>query len=132
VTDSVLTEEIEQFIRRELSSIQQLEILLLLRQRADRDWSAAEVSDELRAASDAVGTRLSELADRRLLLRESGKPDRYRYGPDSEARRKLVDGLADAYAQRRYSVIDLILSKPSDPIRVFAGAFRFRKEEDDG
>ena len=43
---------------------------------------------------------------------------------------KVVAAVADAYAERRYTVIDVIFSKPAERIRVFADAFRLRQDDD--
>lgn len=56
---------------------------------------------------------------------------RYRYQPSDGRLQHAVDLLETAYAERRYTVIDLIFAKPIDNLKVYADAFLFRKGKDD-
>ncbi|WP_240481198.1 hypothetical protein [Sandaracinus amylolyticus] len=108
-------------------SVEQLEILLLLRGHAERDWNAEEVAKELRIASISAGNRLADLAARGLLTEAS--PGRFRYAPNDPAMHAAVEGLAKVYPERRVSVIEIIFSKPNDVIRTFADAFKLRRDK---
>jgi hypothetical protein len=55
----------------------------------------------------------------------------YRYAANAELGR-AVDDLAVAYAERRYAVIELIFSRPTDKLQFFSRAFRLRRDDDDG
>ncbi|MGC4076081.1 MAG: hypothetical protein QM702_03425 [Rubrivivax sp.] len=56
----------------------------------------------------------------------------YRFGTSPAELATVVDRLARLYAGRRVSIIALIYSKPTDTLRTFADAFRFRKDGRDG
>jgi hypothetical protein len=106
-----------------IDSIEKLEVLLLLRARVEREWTAAEVALELRITDMSAAARLEDLASSRLLLGDGGTPVRYRYSPsDSEDVRSIAE-LAAAYSERRVSIITFIFSKPQARVRGFADAF---------
>lgn len=108
-----------------IHSVEQLEVLLLLRREADREWSPGDVASELVTTLDSVAARLEDLAERGFAVKVADDPPRYRWSGDG-ARDGLVDELASLYARRRVSVISEIFSRPSETIRTFADAFRLR------
>jgi hypothetical protein len=127
-----LSEELLAFIRQHIHSVEQLEMLLLVR-REKGDWTPEKVSEEMRTALPSAFDRLADLEQRGLLVsHRNGTGPAYRYAPKSGELEQIVSSLADAYAERKYTIIDLIFSKPIDKIRVFANAFRLRRDEDDG
>ncbi len=125
-----LTEDVRQFLLDRIGSVVELETLLLLR-RVPREWSGEDLAGELRIERKAAAEQLAALAAKGLLVAAPGS-ERYRYGPDSDTVRRLVDGLAAAYEDRRVTVISLIYSQPRDTVQVFADAFRIRKDDADG
>lgn len=126
-----LPDPLKQFIGRHINSVEQLEILLLLKRSAPREWSAEEVSRELSTSRYAAEGRLMDLASRHLAaIREDGPLLHFRYvagNPDDA----LVAQLMEVYAQRRTSIITMIYSKPADRIASFADAFRLRRPPPD-
>lgn len=128
---SQLPEEVVQLVREHILSLEQLEILLLLRARAGQEVTPELVRDEVRTSESSAETRLADLARRGFLkVRNATGQTLYSYQPRDAALARAVDLLERAYAERRYTVIDLIFSKPIDNLRVYAGAFRFRKGND--
>jgi hypothetical protein len=128
VADNDLPAEVKQLIADHIVSVEQLEILLLIAARPDAEWSARGVSEEVRTSERSAAARLADLHDHGLLVaRDAGGEQHYRYGPASEWKRRAIALLAIAYAERRYTIIDFIFSKPIENLRVYADAFRFRK-----
>ena len=126
-----ISDELKAFILEHVDSIEGIEVLLLLSAHRERTWTATEVSRELRSSFDSAANRLRALQTKRI-LREEG--DRtlseeliYRYGPQSEKMDFLIGRLAELYRTRRFSVMNLIFSKPAESIRTFADAFKIRK-----
>jgi len=108
------------FIRDHVSSLEQLEILLWLRQHPGRACTAVEVARELRTLESSARSRLSDLATRGLLHGEGGAPGiAYRYVALDAAREQVVAELDREYATHRYAVIELIFSKPLENVTVF-------------
>jgi hypothetical protein len=111
-------------IDQHIHSVEQLEVLLLLRATPDKAWTIAEVARAMVSQPDTARQRLRDLSARRL-LRTDG--DTYTYGPDP-ATDRAVGELAAAYATRRIKVVGLIFAKPSDAVLGFSDAFRLRKD----
>ncbi len=129
MTPGGIPERVTRLIAEHIHSIEQLEVLLLARRTADRDWSAEEVARELTTLPDSASTRLDDLAGRGFLVVADDVGPRFRYDTRDQERDRVVGELEDAYARRRVSVTSMIFSKPSENIRTFADAFRIRKED---
>ncbi len=129
--DSAIPDDVKRLLAERITSVEQLEMLLLLRGQPERAWTAAELSDELRSHPSSVAEQLDELLAQGFVRMIEGSPARYRYSPPNGVG-TTVDRLARAYAERRYRVIELIFSKPIEKLKVFADAFRLRKGEGDG
>jgi hypothetical protein len=125
-----LPRELLAFLREHINSLEQLEVLLLLRSSADRTWTPDEVSDELRTARTSVAARLADLARRGLVESVPGAAETFRFRPPNGSG-DVVNLLATTYAQRRHAVIEAIFAQPVDGIRLFAAAFRFRGDDDE-
>ena len=129
--DDKIPAEVKRLIHDRFNSVEQMEVFLLLREQSSREWNAVEVSRELRIQPESAATRLADLHAGGLLARSGADPDtpQYRYRPDTSDLERAADGLARAYKERRYTVIDLIFAKPADTIRTFSDAFRIRRED---
>lgn len=124
-------EDVRKLLARHINSVEQLEILLVLRRRPEVGWTATEVAEELRTSESSARTRLRDLSARGFVETVSSS-ETFRYAPSSAWLKGAVDQLADLYAERPYRVIDLIFAKPIDDLRVYADAFRYRKDESNG
>lgn len=122
----MIPQEVRDFIHAHIASVEQLEVLLLLRREAARTWTGAEVARELRINAASAAERLTDLQARGLLDHEGNGA--YRFSRDGDVER-AVGALARCYADARVSVINLIFSKPVDKIMSFADAFKFRGGE---
>jgi predicted ArsR family transcriptional regulator len=128
---SGLSQQVHGLIADRISSVVQLEVLLLLHGHPDQPWTADEVAAQLRIDPTWAEAQLAELATHGLVQRaDPAAVNAYRYTPASDDLRRTVDELSKAYADRRVAVISLIYSKPSDTLKTFADAFRIRKEKD--
>ena len=114
-----------QFIHTHIHSVEQLEVLLLLR-AAGGTWSGETVARELRISPISAAGRLADL-QRRHLLAPAAEPGTYSYAPATEQLAETVSHLAATYVQARFTIINLIFSSPEEKLRTFANAFRFKK-----
>ncbi|HEV3378330.1 MAG TPA: hypothetical protein VG126_13735 [Thermoleophilaceae bacterium] len=112
------------FIASHIVSVAQLEVLLMLRAAADKEWSASEMARALVTQPEAAAGWLEDLRQRGLASESEGK---YRYTPANDDLDRIVDDLAESYANYRVAVIGLIFARPSERITSFADAFRIRK-----
>jgi hypothetical protein len=114
-----------------IDSIEKLEVLLLLRNRVERPWTASEVALELRITEASSAARLEDLASSGLLVGTGENPVSYRFSPVQSDDVRDVAELATTYAERRVSVITFIFSRPQERVRGFANAFLLRHKRDD-
>ncbi len=131
MSDAVIPPRVQRFIATHIDSIEKLEVLLLLRAHAEREWTARDVSQELRIAEPSAIARLADLASRRLVM-QTGNGGGYRYGPASAEDAQDIADLQATYSTRRVSVISFIFSKPLEKVRGFADAFRLKRDKEDG
>jgi len=116
---------VEKFIRRHIDSVEQLEVLILLRENPEREWSAASVARELRSTTSAIQLRLDRLVDHRFVTKSHNGT----YSFDAQAQiASEIDELIATYRTRRTTIIEMIFAAPSDSVRSFADAFRLRGE----
>lgn len=119
--------EIARFIADCIDSVEQIDILLLLRAAPARRWSSDELSRHLRSSVASVNLRLTALVARGLAVQDRGLVRYSARGADDA----LIARLAAAYSERRPAVIDRIFAERDDPMQSFADAFRLRPENDD-
>lgn len=117
---------VKQLVLALIDSIPELETLLLLREHAERSWSAAEVGQRVYVSHAVAAHVLSELETRGFLAATEAS---YRYAPTTAELRNTVDDLADAYAHHLVEVTRMIHAKPSASVRQFADAFVLKKDK---
>lgn len=130
--DQVIPEDLRKFIDMHIDSVEQLEVLLLLRRSAGRSWTVEAVSEDLRSSDMSARIRLQDLTSRGMLERELAEGKTlFRYAPRDGRLAALIDRLADLYASRPARLIELIFSKPTDQLKALADSFRLRRTEDE-
>ncbi len=128
---SGFSDTLASFVRAHLSSVEQVEVLLLLHRTAPRRWTAVATSRELRLDPVSVARRLSEFHEHGILAVVPGAEAlEYWYEPSPAAPPRTLSELGTAYRDRRTSLINLIFAAPVDDARAFADAFRLRKREE--
>lgn len=122
--------EIEQFISNHISSVEQLEVLLLLFRSPDTYWGVDAIGHQLSLPLDIVGSRVRELR-RTGLVREGQTGAVYRFDAADPERVRMVELIAREYREKRIAVINAIYSANLTRLRTFADAFKIgnRKEE---
>lgn len=121
-----ISDNLSRFIRERLPSLEQIEIVLLLRRDPERGWTAPEVSQNLGTPPESTAMRLFLLASNGVIVFDasSGLP-RYRYvAGSSEAE---MDELDRVYADDRGALTALVGGGAPDPLRSFAEAFKLKK-----
>jgi hypothetical protein len=128
VAPASIPDPLLRFIKEHIHSVLQLEILLMMRERAG-DWTPDAVARELRITQQSAALRLDDLRVRGLLV-PGVEPGSSRYAPSTPQFAQLTDALAELYAAARYTVINLIFSEPGDSALSLAEAFRLRRKDD--
>ena len=122
----MISDELLQFIQTYVSSIWTLELLLLMRRSPERAWTADALNGELRSSRLIVANGLAALTTAGLVLGDANSTFYYR--PARPELGVLADQLAAAYAEFPFAVTQAILAAPNDKIRIFADAFRIKKD----
>jgi len=104
-----IPKNVRRLILRQIESVQQVEILALLRADPDRVWAADEVSRRLHINATACAAWLQGFAAANLVDRIGDAYQHAARGPSVRA----ADDLVDCFARRRLAVIDAIYSKVS-------------------
>lgn len=119
--------EFRTFVNNYINSVEQIEVLFVLRGDPQRVWTVDEISAILRSSSNSIRSRLESLAACGMSVGVQGEGYRYAAGGRLH---QMVEMLAEEYARRRFSVIELVFSRP-DAARTFADAFRLREDDEE-
>lgn len=119
---------VKQLLSRHIKSVEQLEVLLLLRSQPQRGWTATEVYDVIRSSQPSIQTRLQTFTAEGFLIEEKGPPQTFRFSPKDQTLHSAVDQTAAAYQTSRVRVIEAIFAPEVDPVQSFADAFKLRKD----
>ncbi|HVV81849.1 MAG TPA: hypothetical protein VHE35_02175 [Kofleriaceae bacterium] len=127
-------EDARRLLGREIDSIEKLELLFLAWSDQARTWTTAAAAERLRLPADAVATAADELASSGMLIRVG---ETYRLAGAAGPNAASVDALCRLYDADRLLVLKVMTSLAMDRIRssaarVFADAFRFRKDPGKG
>lgn len=132
MAEQAISERVRAFVAQQIDSVVQLEALLLLHAHPQKEFEPADVARELRIDAAWAEPQLLELCRKGLLKCNEASTRLFRYAPASPELDATVSDLAQAYATRRVTIISLIFSKPPNPIRSFAEAFRLRRDKPNG
>lgn len=126
MSTSRLPEEVKEILTDHIDSVSQLEALMLFFKDPERSWNPESLSRELRSNSTSASRQMSRLASSGFIRHTNG--DNYHYSPSSEKLRRSVEKLHDEYAEKQVAVITYIYEKPNDKLKVFADAFKLKKD----
>ena len=122
-----LSTEVKQFLRAHIQSLEQLEILALMRPEPERAWTARSVFDNILSNERSIERRLRAFTETGLLTTIAEAPQAYRYAPRSMELDRIVAETLQAYKLRRVMVTETIFRPEQDPAQTFADAFRFKQ-----
>jgi hypothetical protein len=121
-----VSEQLKAFLQQRLSSLDQIEVVMLLRADPARSWTAPEVAEALGTAPESAAMRLFLLASGGLIAFEPSTIPRYRYTAADAALNATLQELSEVLATNREDVL-AALNSPRDPIRSFSDAFKLKK-----
>lgn len=121
---TAIEERVFAFVRGAISSVWELELLLLLYRAPDRKWTPDELVQQLRASHMVVSSALRglRLAD---LVAEPER-GRFQYNSGDPARDETIQTLDTAFRTNPVSVIKMIAGAPDANLKIFSDAFRFK------
>lgn len=126
MSNESLPDDIRRFVLTSVPSVPFLEALLLLRSEPQQAWDARSVARRLYVPEHTAEQLLRDVEAAGLA--EGGEARSWRYGPQSDPLRAMVDRLAHAYTSHLVAVTTLIHSRVDRRAMQFADAFRFKKE----
>ncbi len=124
VSPAELPHGVRQFISRYINSVEELEILLLLRQGRDVSWTVQAVYDIILSTPLSVERWLNELVRQGLLI-SSDQPPLYRYAATDELAEQ-VTALAECYKITPVRIIESVYRPKADAAQSFADAFKLK------
>ena len=130
MTRNQIPPDVRKFVRREIKSVFQLEVLLLLHRTRERTWTVSEISQELGIDPEIAETQILSLTQLGLIRTSDTSSITYFYGPKDRDDELIVEKLATSYAKQRVGIFTLILSESNSRIRRFAEAFRLIRGAD--
>ena len=122
-----IPDTVRRLISESISSVPELEAILLLRADREREWTVDEAGARLYVSHTVAAHVLATLAAKGFFARTD---HRYRYAPATAALDAAVTALASAYTTNLIAVTHLIHSRPATSVLQFAEAFRMRKPRD--
>jgi hypothetical protein len=123
-----IPDDVRRFILASIPSVPYLEAMLLLRSDPDRSWSSKEIVRRLYMNEKQIDELLSDLCAAEILMATKEDAPLYRYCPQSDELKKVIDRLADTYSRNLIDVSHLIHSKTNKRAQQFADAFKWRKD----
>lgn len=114
---------VKQLISGRVTSVEQLEVVLLLAANDVRGWEPAEVAAALGTAPESAGMRLFLLSRAGVITySESGG---YRLSDEAIA---ASGDLTGAWRESQKELVDLVAPSRQDALRSFADTFKLRKD----
>jgi hypothetical protein len=121
-----VSDRLKAFLEQRLSSLDQIDVVMLLRADPARSWTAPEVAGALETAPETAAMRLFLLASGGLIAFEPSAIPRYRYASVDVETDSMLQQLSDVLSLNRDAVM-AALQTPHDPIRSFSDAFKLKK-----
>lgn len=122
---SRLPVDIKQLLIDHIFSVSQLEMLFLFHENSEQRWNTETISRELRSNPSAALQLLQKLHSQGFIkICETGE---YVYSPSPDLK-GVVERIHSVYKERPSAIISFLYEIPSDKLKGFADAFRFKKD----
>ena len=118
--------EVRQFIFRHLSSVEELEILILMVDGGSKEWTIEAIYQVILSSRPSVERGLDKFTAAGLLAKSPVQPASYTLPPSGEE--ATIRELARCYREAPVRVIEAIYQKSRDSAQGFADAFKFKRE----
>lgn len=118
--------DIKLFLTELIDSVSHLEVLLMLYNNKNREFTAENVSREMRSNSHSASNQLLQLKHKGLLATTDEKS--YKYWPATPELDEKVKSLAALYNEMPVAIVTCIYEKPTDRLKGFSDAFKFKKD----
>lgn len=100
---------VEDFVRKNIRSVWQLEMLLLMKS-SNKPLNASEIANALYLTDETVWSGINDFEKNGLVGPSYVEPKSYVYAPRTTELRDAVEQTGKAYGERRVAIINLIFS----------------------
>jgi hypothetical protein len=118
------------FVRDNIESMEQLELLALVLESPDKWWDPTTVAATLGIGKEAARYALEHLASRNLLAIVISGDVRYRFQPGDEELGSRVKEFASVWGSNRIAITQIVVRQAASGIRNFAKAFKIGRDAD--
>lgn len=119
--------KIEEFIKSQIASVDELRALLLFRASPQTSRDADGTAVKLYIPPSVAANVLARLAAKGFLVADGERPNYYRFQPQTPELAGLIGELAELDRQRPVTLIKMIYDRPKQ-VQAFADAFKLKKE----
>jgi hypothetical protein len=130
VTPAEIPASVVWFVRDHVTSLDELELLLLLLQSPDKWWDASSAARETGTDTTSARRTLERFASQNLLAIAVTGDVRYRFQPGDARLRQAADAFNAVYRTNRLAILHLVTGRQQRSLRDFANAFRIRRDDD--
>ncbi|MBI3898963.1 MAG: hypothetical protein HY308_11805 [Gammaproteobacteria bacterium] len=121
-----IPEDVRRFVLTSITSVPQLEAILLLRSDAKHSWDGKHVAQRLYVSEKLADQLLTDLCAAGVLVVTGQENLLYRYQPSSDELMQMIDRVATVYSKNIVAMTNLIHSETSKKAQKFADAFKLR------
>lgn len=126
-------DELQRFLFEHVESYEELELVVLLRRKRERDWSVEDAAAELRLPASSCLAGLEEL-EHRGLVAKGPLVGTFRYAPCSLELAARLAQLDESYRSQRLTVVMLMSVNAIERLRIatlhrFADTLRLRDKD---
>lgn len=125
--ENPVSDRLRSFLKEYITSLEQLEILLLLSNEPGRTWNIEQVFKVTQSNHASVAERLRSLAGVGFLAVEDDAGTVFRFRPKSPELTDLVKELGRTYPMARARIIEIIFSGKISQAQHFADSFKFKR-----
>jgi hypothetical protein len=118
---------LEDFIKTQLDSVEELRALLLFHSDLQREWNIVAIVTELHVPPPMAAAILEKLVTKHFLVADGG-PGRYRFQPGTPELSQLVNELAEMDRHKPVTLLNMVYSRTKG-VQAFADAFKIKKED---
>ena len=125
MTEGGIPTRTRDFINRHISSVEQIELLILLAAIPEKRWTMPQLVKELRSSEGSISQRLRPLLEQGLVACDG---ESFFFAPTPPEKAVLCREALTVYQEYRVRVIELIYSQ-SGALKSFSDAFKFKPKD---
>jgi len=121
-----ITDATKRFIMDAFADMDQLRIFLVLSVQRERIFAPGSLVANLNLSMDKVKAGLARLLQIGLIEAITDPDNGFRYAPVSPGLEALAEEVARLDREMPVTLIKLVVSRPTEPIKAFSDAFKIR------